>query len=116
MFEAIEELNEVAITEARAGGEPVRRAAVKGRRLVGAATQQRIRATLRSAISSYMKQQQGMLLANVASLLELPRGDRPRPRVWTGERVRARQKDFQTRLADAREQLMRPVVLVDHSA
>lgn len=101
VFEAIEELNE-AITEARAGGDPTGRAAVKGRRLVGPATQQRIRATLRSAISTYMKQHQGMLLANVASLLELPRGDRPKPLVWTDERVRAWQKDFETRLADAR--------------
>jgi integrase len=102
VFEAIEELNE-AITEARASGDPARRAAVKGRRLVGPATQQRIRATLRSAISSYIKQHQGMLLANAASLLELPRGDRPKPLVWTDERVRAWQKDFDKRLADARE-------------
>jgi integrase len=102
VFEAIEELNE-AITEARASGSPARRAGVKGRRLVGPATQQRIRATLRSAIGTYMKQHQGMLLANVASLLELPSGDRPRPLVWTDERVRAWQKDFEARLADARE-------------
>ncbi len=101
VFEAITELNE-AITEARASGDPARRAAVKGRRLVGPATQQRIRATLRSAISSYIRQHQGMVLANVASLLELPPGDRPKPLVWTDERVRAWQKDFQTRLADAR--------------
>ena len=93
MFEAIEELNE-AITEARASGDPARRAGVKGRRLVGPATQQRIRATLRSAISTYMKQHQGMLPANVASLLELPAGDRPKPLVWTDERVRAWQNDF----------------------
>ena len=98
VFEAVEELNE-AITEARASGDPARRAGVKGRRLVGPATQQRIRATLRSAISTYMKQHQGMLLANVASLLELPRGDRPRPLVWTDERVRAWQNDFEARLA-----------------
>ena len=54
---------------------PRRRAAVKGRRLVGPATCQRIRATLRSAISTYMKQHPGMLPANVASLVELPPGD-----------------------------------------
>jgi integrase len=102
VFEAIEELNE-AITEARTSSDPARRAGVKGRRLVGPATQQRIRATLRSAITTYMKQHQGMLLANVASLLELPSGDRPRPLVWTDERVAAWQKDFEARLADARE-------------
>jgi integrase len=101
VFEAIEELNE-AITEARASSGPARSADVKGRRLVRAATQQRIRATLRSAISTYMKQHQGMLLANVASLIELPSGERPRPLVWTDERVRAWQKHFEARLADAR--------------
>ena len=84
VFEAIEELNE-AITEARASSDPALRAAVKSRRLVGPATQQRIRATLRSAIS------------------ELPRGDRPKPLVWTDERVRAWQNDYEARLAGARE-------------
>ena len=44
-----------------------------------------------------------MLVANVASLLELPAGDRPKPLVWTGERVQAWQKDFEARLASARE-------------
>ena len=102
VFEAIEELNE-AITEARTSSDPRRRAQVKGRRLVGTATRQRIRATLRSAISTYMKQHQGMLPANVASLVELPAGDRPKPLVWTGERVRAWQHDFDARLAGARE-------------
>jgi integrase len=102
VFEAIAELND-AITEARASSDPPLQAAVKGRRLIGPATQQRIRATLRSAISTYMKQHQGMLLANVASLLELPSGNRPRPLVWTGERVRAWQDDYEARLGGARE-------------
>ena len=101
MFEAIDELNDT-ITEARASSDPALRAAVKGRRLVGAATRQRIRATLRSAITTYMKQHPGMLPANPASLVELPSGDRPRPLVWTGERVRAWQKAFEARLAAAR--------------
>ena len=81
VFDHIEELND-AITDARASGDPARRAAVKGRRLVGPATCQRIRATLRSAISTYMKQHPGVLPANVASLVELPPGRRPRP--WSG--------------------------------
>jgi len=102
VFEAIDERND-AITEARASGDPAREAGAKGRRVVGPATQQRIRATLRSAITTYMRQHQGMLPANVASLLELPSGDRPKPLVWTGERVRAWQKDFEARLADARQ-------------
>ncbi|MGO9782543.1 MAG: tyrosine-type recombinase/integrase [Streptosporangiaceae bacterium] len=101
VFDHITELND-AITEARASRSPARRAAVHGRRLVGPATCQRIRATLRSAISSYMKQHPGVLPANVASLAELPPGGRPKALVWTGERVRGWQKDFDARLAAAR--------------
>src|SRR5258708_28416486 len=41
--------------------------------------------------------------ANVAWLVELPSGDRPKPLVWTDERVRAWEHDFDQRLADARE-------------
>ena len=101
VFDHIEELND-AIAEARASGDPARRAAVRGRRRVGPATCQRIRATLRSAVSTYMKQHPGVLPANVASLVELPPGGRPKALVWTGERVRAWQKDFDTALAAAR--------------
>ena len=101
IFDHIAELND-AITEARASRSPARQAAVHGCRLVGPATCQRIRATLRSAISSYMKQHPGGLPANVASLAELPPGGRPKALVWTGERVRAWQKDFDARLAAAR--------------
>jgi hypothetical protein len=43
-----------------------------------------------------------MFLANPAALFELPLGDRPKRLVWTDERVRAWQQDFDTRLAAAR--------------
>jgi hypothetical protein len=46
-------------------------------------------ATLRFAIGAYMRQHPGSLPANVASLLELPPGGRPKAPVWTGERARA---------------------------
>jgi hypothetical protein len=49
-----------------------------------------------------MKQHPGTLPANVAALGELPPGGRPKAIVWTGERVRAWQKDFDARLAAAR--------------
>jgi integrase len=101
VFEYIEELND-AITEARKSGSPARRAAVKGRRLVGPATCQRIRATLRSATGTYMRQHPGTLPANVASLVELPPGDRPKALVWTSARVTAWQEDFDAALAAAR--------------
>ena len=51
VFGYIDDLNG-AITTARASGGPALRAAVKGRRLVGPASCQLIRATLRSAIST----------------------------------------------------------------
>ena len=101
VFEAIDDLNE-AIIAARDSEDPTRREKVKGRRTVGPATRQRIRATLRSAITSYIRQHPGMLMVNVAALIELPAGDRPRPLVWTDGRVRAWRKDFQARLAAAR--------------
>ena len=101
VFDHIEELND-AISQARASGDPGRRPPVRSRRKVSPATCQRIRATLRSALSTYMKQHPGALPANVASLIELSPGTRPKALVWTGERVRAWQKDFDTRLAAAR--------------
>ena len=101
VFEHIEELND-AITEARKSGSPARRAAVKGRPLVGPATCQRIRATLRSATGTYMRQHPGTLPANVASLVELPPGARPKALVWTSARVTAWQADFDAALAAAR--------------
>ena len=101
VFDAIDERND-AIAQARASGDPAQLAAMKGRQVVGPATKQRIRATLRSALGTYMKQHPGMLDVNVAALVSLPSGKRPKPLVWTGERVRAWRHDFQARLAAAR--------------
>ncbi|MEO3827372.1 tyrosine-type recombinase/integrase [Actinomadura sp. B10D3] len=84
MFEAIDELNET-ITAARHSGDPKLRAKVKGRRVVGAATKHRIRATLRAALSKAIKERRIDL--NVASLVELPSGKAPKPLVWTDERI-----------------------------
>ena len=71
VFDAIDEASE-AIAEARASGDLDRSVSVKGGRVVGAATKQRIRATLRSAITTYMKQHPGVLDINPAGLVELP--------------------------------------------
>jgi integrase len=84
VFEAIDELNDT-ITEARTSCDPVLRAKVKGRRLVSPATKQRIRATLRAALNAAIRQRRIDL--NVASLVELPSGKRPKALVWTPERV-----------------------------
>lgn len=48
-----------------------------------------------------MRQHPGALSANVAALAELPPGPRPRALVWTDERVRTWQQDFEARLAAA---------------
>jgi integrase len=84
VFDAIDELNDI-ITEARESADPALRAKVKGRRLVGAATKQRIRATLRAALNKAIRERRIDL--NVASLVELPSGKRPKALVWTPERI-----------------------------
>jgi integrase len=48
------------------------------------ATRQRVRATLRSALSDAMRQE--LVTINVASLVRLPAGRRPKALVWTVER------------------------------
>jgi hypothetical protein len=79
VFEAIDDLNDL-ITRARESGDPQLRARVKGRRPVGPATKQRIRATLRSALTKAIKQR--LIEVNVAALVELPSGKAPRR--WCG--------------------------------
>lgn len=61
-----------------AGMPPYRKAA-------NAATRQRIRATLRSALSAACAQQ--LITVNVAALAELESGKRPKALVWTPQRV-----------------------------
>jgi integrase len=80
IFDVIDELNE-AITRARESGDPQLRAKVKGRRIINAATKQRIRATLRAALNRAIKER--LIEVNVASLIELPSGKAPKALVWT---------------------------------
>ena len=103
VFEAIDEQNDLII-EACASDDQAVRASVRNLRIISAATKQRIRATLRSALTTYMKQHPGVLTFNAAALVELPSGTRPRPLVWTEERTREWQWDFQDRFAEARAQ------------
>src|SRR5438876_10870071 len=87
MFDAIDADNEF-IRAARASGDPQQRAAVKGRRIVGPATKQRIRATLRAALNRAIKQEQ-VITVNHAAFVELESGKRPKARMWTDEHVAA---------------------------
>lgn len=100
IFEAIDELNEM-ILAARAGGEAALGEKVKGRRLVNAATKQRIRATLRSALNTAIRQR--LIDINPAALIELPPGKRPKALVWTPERITAWRTARDTYVAGMRE-------------
>lgn len=99
MFDTIDELNDT-LAEARASTNPAVRAAVRGRRPVGAATKQRIRATLRAALADAVRQR--LIDLNVAALVQLPAGKRPKALVWTDARVTAWRADHQAALAAAR--------------
>jgi hypothetical protein len=55
------------------------------RRIMGAATQQRIRATLRAALNAAVSQQ--LLTFPPASHVELASGKRPKALLWTAEHV-----------------------------
>jgi len=84
MFDAIDERNQ-HILHARTSNDPKLRATLKGQRPVGAASKQRIRATLRAALNEAIRRQ--LIATNVASFVELPAGRRPKALVWTHERV-----------------------------
>ncbi|MEV4672192.1 tyrosine-type recombinase/integrase [Actinomadura sp. NPDC049382] len=107
MFEAIDKANEdiaqaaedrrrlrAAARDAwRAGDKKAHREALDAleevpphRRPAGAATKQRIRATLRTALSDAVRE--GLVQVNVAKLVKLEAGKRPKALVWTPDRVR----------------------------
>ncbi|TYB40816.1 tyrosine-type recombinase/integrase [Actinomadura chibensis] len=91
IFDAIDEYNQL-IVRARETGNPKLRAKVKGRRVVSAATKQRIRATLRAALNKAIRER--LIEVNVASLSELPSGKAPKALVWTDERITQWERDF----------------------
>jgi integrase len=71
---------------ARLAEERVKLAAMPAyRRVTGAATQQRIRATLRAALNAAISQQ--LLTFNPAAHVELASGKRPKALLWTAEHV-----------------------------
>ncbi|HKT02058.1 MAG TPA: tyrosine-type recombinase/integrase [Rugosimonospora sp.] len=84
MFTAIEQTNET-IRAAKASRDPAVRASVRGRRPSGAATCQRIRATLRKALNDAILD--GLLLTRNPVTGTSVRADRARPIIWTQERV-----------------------------
>jgi integrase len=85
MFTAIEDRNTLIHTFRDSSDETVR-ASVKGQRPVGAATQQRIRGVLRKALNDAIRR--SLITTNPACHVELASGKRPKPLVWTDERVK----------------------------
>ncbi|RSN07375.1 site-specific integrase [Nonomuraea sp. WAC 01424] len=92
MFEQIEEFNDT-IAERRTNADLQIRESVKFRRPISIATMHRIRATLRHALNMAMRQDR-LIDFNPAAVLEMPAHVRPKPLVWTEDRVRAWQADF----------------------
>ncbi|MDT7804282.1 MAG: hypothetical protein QOI78_7715, partial [Actinomycetota bacterium] len=84
MFEAIVDRNE-QIAEYRASGDPRKVEAVKWQRPVGPTSLHRIKETLRAILRPAVDQ--GLLTHNVAKLVELPAAVRPKPKLWTPERI-----------------------------
>jgi hypothetical protein len=101
MFDAIAEYNDL-IREARASGDPKLRAKVKWRRPVTPATMRHIKATARHSLNVAVKQER-LIDFNPAAIVELPPTARPKPLVWTSERVPGWQADHKRHLAAARE-------------
>jgi integrase len=84
MFDAIVEHNE-EIRAARASKDRRRRELVKYQRPVGASSMQRIRETLRAALNAAIREE--LLTFNAAKWVEMVPADRPKPLLWTVERV-----------------------------
>ena len=118
MFDAIEDENEVILAEnearraqvartkwgkssrpprherERLAAERAKLAEMKPfRRITGAATRQRIRATLRAALNAAIARQ--LIIFNAAEHVELASGKRPKGLLWTEERVRQWEKSGQ---------------------
>ncbi|MFC4014787.1 tyrosine recombinase XerC [Nonomuraea purpurea] len=91
MFDAIEEFNDIIATE-RGSGDPARVATVRYRRPVGPTTLHRIRATLRHALNIAICQDR-LLDFNPAAVVELAPAVRPKPAIWTEEKVTQWRKD-----------------------
>ncbi len=84
MFDRIDAHNDI-ISRVRAEGTPAEKAQFKGRRVIGDANKQRIRATLRAALNAAIRR--GKITMNPAQFVELPSGKRPKAVLWTSERV-----------------------------
>lgn len=92
MFDAMAERNDT-ITAAKDSDDPEVRKTVHGLRVMGAATMQRYRATLRAALNAAIRAQK--ITFNPAAYVELPSGRRPKALLWTPDRVERWQRTGQ---------------------
>ncbi|WP_188191889.1 tyrosine-type recombinase/integrase [Nonomuraea sp. SYSU D8015] len=99
VFERIDEKN-AAILAARASDDPAVRASVRGKRITGPATKQRIKATIRTVLAD--AEREHLVTFNAAALVALESAPRPKGVVWTRSRVAAFNEAFQARLAAVR--------------
>lgn len=84
LFTAIDARN-ASLHDARTSGDPAKVASVRGLHIVSAASQQRIRGTLRKALNDAIAR--GLITHNPACHVELATGKRPKPRLWTPDAV-----------------------------
>jgi len=84
MFDQLDERNN-DILDARASNYREIRDSVRGMRTLSPSTFQRIRATLRAALTVAVSEE--LATFNAAQRFKLPHEDRPRPRVWTKARI-----------------------------
>ncbi|VVJ22673.1 Integrase [Amycolatopsis camponoti] len=94
MFDAMTERNE-AIIAAKASDDPEIRKSVRGVRVMGPATMQRYRATLRTALNAAIRDPNINITFNPAAYVELDSGKRPKALLWTPSRVERWQRTGQ---------------------
>ncbi|TDD21620.1 hypothetical protein [Nonomuraea diastatica] len=99
VFTRIDEKNET-ILEARASEDPAVRASVRGKRITGPATKQRIRATLSTVLSDAVRQE--IIGVNNAGVVKLDKVKGPRALVSTKLRVETFNAKFAERLEAVR--------------
>lgn len=100
VFVRIDERN-AEIAAARESPDPAVRASVRGERITGPTTKQRIKATLRSVLAD--AQRQKLVSDNVARLIKLEGAKSANAIVWTAQRVAVFQEKYAQRLAEVRE-------------
>ncbi|MEV6157811.1 hypothetical protein AB0L53_46485 [Nonomuraea sp. NPDC052129] len=99
VFTRIDEKN-AAILKARASEDPALLASVRGRKITGLATKQRIRATLSTVLSDAVRQE--IISVNNAGAIKLDKVKRPKALGWTKQRVETFNAKFAERLAAVR--------------